>query len=46
MAPIFELMLHLATILDHKHEFFFGSDPQTVRVKAGETVYFQYVGSM
>jgi hypothetical protein len=33
-------------VLDHKHEFFFGSDPQTVRVKAGETVYFQYVGAM
>jgi hypothetical protein len=33
-------------VLDHKHEFLFGSDPQTVHVKAGETVYFQYVGAM
>jgi hypothetical protein len=26
--------------------FLFGSDPQTVHVKAGDTVYFQYVGAM
>ena len=26
--------------------FLLGSDPQTVHVKAGETVYFQYVGAM
>jgi hypothetical protein len=32
-------------VLDHKHEFLFGSDPQTVHVKAGETVYFQYFGA-
>jgi hypothetical protein len=25
--------------------FLLGSDPQTVHVKAGETVYFQYVGA-
>jgi hypothetical protein len=30
-------------VLDHNHMFLFGSDPQTVRVKAGNTVYFQYV---
>jgi hypothetical protein len=30
-------------ILDHNHMFLFGSDPQTVHVKAGNTVYFQYV---
>jgi hypothetical protein len=33
-------------VLDHRHMFLFGSDPQTVHVKAGETVYFQYVGAM
>ena len=32
-------------VLDHKHMFLLGSDPQTVHVKAGETVYFQYVGA-
>jgi hypothetical protein len=31
-------------VLDHKYEFFFGSDPQMVHLKQGETVYFQYVG--
>lgn len=30
-------------VLDHSHMALFGSDPQTVHVKAGETVYFQYV---
>jgi hypothetical protein len=30
-------------VLDHNHMFLFGSDPQTVHVKAGNTVYFQYV---
>ena len=33
-------------VLDHKHMFLWGSDPQTVRVKAGETIYFQYVEAM
>jgi hypothetical protein len=33
-------------VLDHNHMFLFGSDPQTVHVKAGETVYFQYVEAM
>ena len=32
-------------VLDHKHMFLLGSDPQTVHVKAGETGYFQYVGA-
>ncbi len=32
-------------VLAHKHMFLLGSDPQTVHVKAGETVYFQYVGA-
>jgi hypothetical protein len=30
-------------VLDHNHLFLFGSDPQTVHVKAGDIVYFQYV---
>ncbi len=30
-------------VLDRNHMFLFGSDPQTVQVKTGETVYFQYV---
>jgi hypothetical protein len=30
-------------VLDHSHMALFGSDPQTVHIKAGETVYFQYV---
>jgi hypothetical protein len=30
-------------VLDHNHMFLFGSDPQTVHVKAGNIVYFQYV---
>jgi hypothetical protein len=30
-------------VLDHSHMALFGSDPQTVHVKVGETVYFQYV---
>ncbi len=30
-------------VLDHNHMFLFGSDPQTVHVMAGNTVYFQYV---
>jgi hypothetical protein len=30
-------------VLDHKHMFLLGSDPQTVHVRAGETIYFQYV---
>jgi hypothetical protein len=30
-------------VLDHNHMFLFGSDPQTVHVKAGDIVYFQYV---
>jgi hypothetical protein len=30
-------------VLDHKHMLLLSSDPQTVYVKAGETVYFQYV---
>jgi hypothetical protein len=33
-------------VLDHNHMFLFGSDPQTVHVKAGNTVYFQYVEAM
>jgi hypothetical protein len=33
-------------VLDHKHEFLLGSDPQTVHVTAGATVYFQYVSAM
>ena len=33
-------------VIDHNHMAFFGSDPQTVHVKAGETVYFQYVSAM
>jgi hypothetical protein len=33
-------------VLDHNHMFLFGSDPQTVHVKAGETIYFQYVEAM
>ena len=32
-------------VLDHKHMFLLGSDPQTVHIKAKETVYFQYVGA-
>ena len=30
-------------VLDHNHMFMFGTDPQTVHVKAGDIVYFQYV---
>ena len=33
-------------VLDHKHMFLWGSDPQTVHVRAKETVYFQYVEAM
>jgi hypothetical protein len=33
-------------VLDHKHMFLWGSDPQTVHVRAGETIYFQYVEAM
>ena len=33
-------------ILDHKHMFLWGSDPQMVHVRPGETVYFQYVQAM
>ena len=32
-------------VLNHRHEFLFGSDPQTVHLRQGETVYFQYVGA-
>jgi hypothetical protein len=32
-------------VLDHKRQFFFGSDPQKVHVRTGETIYFQYVGA-
>lgn len=30
-------------VLDQNHMALFGSDPQTVHLKAGETVYFQFV---
>ena len=30
-------------VLDHAHMFLWGFDPQTVHVRAGETIYFQYV---
>jgi hypothetical protein len=32
-----------APVLDHSHMALFGPDPQTVPIKAGEIVYFQYV---
>jgi hypothetical protein len=33
-------------VLDHKHMVLWGSDPQTVHVRTGETTYFQYVQAM
>jgi hypothetical protein len=33
-------------VLDHKHMFLWGSDPQTVHVRTGETIYFQYIEAM